>query len=71
MLTSSDFAQSIAEAARTLYKPRSLDETMQTIVEVACNSVPGFDHAGISTVEKYGAHIYRLVQSAAAPRDRV
>ena len=55
MLTSSDFAQSIAEAARTLYKPRSLDETMQTIVEVACNSVPGFDHAGISTVEKRGA----------------
>ena len=27
---------------------------MQTIVEVACNSVPGFDHAGISTVEKQG-----------------
>jgi GAF domain-containing protein len=54
VLTPSDFAQSIAEAARTLYKPRSLDETMQTIVEVACNSVPGFDHAGISTVEKQG-----------------
>lgn len=27
---------------------------MQTIVEVACNSVPGFDHAGISAVEKKG-----------------
>ena len=54
MLASSDFAQSIAEAARTLYQPRSLDATLQTIVEVACNSVPGFDHAGISTVEKNG-----------------
>jgi len=31
-------------------------------------AIPGI---GISTVEKYGAHIYRLVQSAGAPRDRV
>ncbi len=54
MLASSDYAQSIAEAARTLYTRRSLDETLQTIVEVACNSVPGFDHAGISTAEKNG-----------------
>jgi GAF domain-containing protein len=54
VLAPSDFAQSIAEAARTLYKPRRLDETLQTIVEVACNSVPGFDHAGISTVERTG-----------------
>lgn len=51
MLATSDFAQSIAETARTLYKPRSPDETLQTIVEVACNSVLGFDHAGISTVQ--------------------
>jgi GAF domain-containing protein len=51
---SSDYAQSIAEAARTLNKPRSLDDTLQTIVEVACNSVPGFDHVGIATLEKKG-----------------
>jgi GAF domain-containing protein len=50
----SDIAQSIAEAARTLNQPRSLDDTLQTIVEVACNSVPGFDQAGIATVEKKG-----------------
>jgi GAF domain-containing protein len=55
VLASSDFAQSIAEAARTLNKPRGLHDTLQTIVEVACNSVPGFDHAGIATVEKKGA----------------
>jgi len=54
VLASSDFAQSIAEAARTLYKPRSLGDTLQTIVEVACNSVPGFDHVGIATLEKKG-----------------
>ncbi len=54
MPAATDFAQSIAEAARTLNKPRSLDETLQTIVEVACNSVPGFDHVGIATLEKQG-----------------
>jgi GAF domain-containing protein len=50
----SDFAQSIAEAARTLSRPRSLDDTLQTIIEVACNSVPGFEHASIATQEKRG-----------------
>ena len=40
VLASSDYAESIAAAARTLYKPRSLDLTLQTIIEVACNSVP-------------------------------
>lgn len=50
----SDFAGSIAEAARTMNRPRSLPDTLKTIVEVACNSVPGFDHAGISTVARKG-----------------
>jgi GAF domain-containing protein len=50
MQPASNFARSIAEAARTLNQPRSLDETLQTIVEVACNSVPGFDQAGIATL---------------------
>ncbi len=54
VLATSDYAQSIAEAARTLNAPRSLDDTLQTIVEVACNSVPGFDHVGIATLEKKG-----------------
>ena len=49
-----DYALSIAEAARTLYRPRSLDDTLQTIVEVACNSVPGFDQVGIATMAKKG-----------------
>ena len=54
VLASSDYAQSIAAAARTLYTPRSLKDTLQTIVEVACNSVPGFDHVGIATLERKG-----------------
>ncbi|MDX6301226.1 MAG: hypothetical protein QOF53_2440 [Nocardioidaceae bacterium] len=54
MDASSAFAQSIDEAARTLNRRRSLDETLQTIVEVACNSVPGFDQVGIATLHKNG-----------------
>ena len=54
MQSDSAFARSIAEAARTLNQPRSLDETLQTIVEVACNSVPGFDQVGIATLHKKG-----------------
>ena len=50
----SDFAESTAEAARTLNQHRSLDDTLQTIVEVACNSVPGFDQVGISTLQRDG-----------------
>lgn len=62
-----DFADSITEAVRTLHKPRSLTDTLQTIVEVACNSVPGFDQVGISTLEKRGevqtrAHTGELVE---------
>jgi GAF domain-containing protein len=52
MQTESDFVRSIAEASRTLNQPRDLDETLQTIVEVASNSVPGFDQVGISTLNK-------------------
>jgi GAF domain-containing protein len=52
MQSESVFVQSIAEAARTLNQPRTLDETLQTLVEVACNSVPGFDQVGIATLHK-------------------
>jgi GAF domain-containing protein len=54
MQTASAFTESIAEAARTLNQPRSVDETLQTIVEVACNSVPGFDQVGIATQHRQG-----------------
>src|SRR3954447_10205118 len=54
MNAASEFAQSIAEAARSVNQPRTLDDTLQTIVEVACNSVPGFDQVGISTLQKEG-----------------
>ena len=59
MLAPTDYALSIAEAVRTLNTPRSLDDTLQTIVEVACNSVPGFDHVGIATLERRGDIVTR------------
>lgn len=51
----SEFSASIAAAARTINQSQTLQETLQTIVEVACNSVPGFDQVGISTMHKGGA----------------
>ncbi len=49
-----DVGQAIAAAARALYDSQSMDETLQRIVEVARDSVPGFDHVGISTVDRKG-----------------
>jgi GAF domain-containing protein len=47
-------AHAIAEAARTMNQHQSLEDTLQTIAEVARTSVPGFDNVGISTVDKKG-----------------
>jgi GAF domain-containing protein len=44
----------IAAAVRSINQPRDVDETLQAIVEVAAKSVPGFDHAGVSTVDAAG-----------------
>jgi len=52
--SSVDVGQAIAAAARALYEGQSLDETLQRIVEVARDSVPGFDQVGISTVDRKG-----------------
>lgn len=49
-----ELAASIALAARSMHQPQPLPEILQTIVEVARSSVPGFDAVGISTVDKRG-----------------
>jgi GAF domain-containing protein len=67
MDASTDLAQSFDQAARTLNQHRSLDETLQTIVEVACNSVPGFDQVGISTVQKHGKIVTRAFTGDLVP----
>jgi GAF domain-containing protein len=49
-----DLAAALAEAARTIGKSQTLEEALQTIVETAQMSLPGFDHVGISTVDDKG-----------------
>jgi GAF domain-containing protein len=49
-----DIGEAIADAARMMYQHKTLDETLQTIAEVARDSVPGFDQVGISTLENDG-----------------
>lgn len=59
MNTRPEIAQAIAAAARTMSHSRSLDETLQVIAQVACESVPGFDQVGISTLHKGGKIVTR------------
>jgi GAF domain-containing protein len=47
-------AAALTEAAKAINSPRSLDETLSSIVEAARVSVPGFDHVGISEVHRDG-----------------
>jgi GAF domain-containing protein len=54
MTTQPDVAQAIAAAARSINHTQSLEETLQAIAYVARDSVPGFDHVGISTLHKDG-----------------
>lgn len=48
------FAASIATAARTINQQQSLQQTLDSIAAVACESVPGFDAAGISVLTSLG-----------------
>ncbi len=50
----STIGHAIAAAARSINHIQSIDEALQAIVYVARDSVPGFDHVGISTLHKDG-----------------
>lgn len=56
----------IAAAARTINQPEPphLDATLETIAFAARDSIPGFDLAGISTVDKTGTVETRAVTDA-------
>ena len=54
MATGPDVVQALTEAARTMHQQQTVEDTLQSIAEVARSSVPGFDHVGISTLEKDG-----------------
>jgi GAF domain-containing protein len=44
----------IAAAARTINQSNTLDDTLRAIAETARRSVPGFNHVGISTIDRHG-----------------
>jgi GAF domain-containing protein len=55
MSSQPEVGQTMAAAARAFYnKGQSLDDTLQRIVEVARDLLPGFDQIGISTVDSAG-----------------
>lgn len=50
----SKLATALNEAARQLNAHRSVEETLDSIVQAVLDFVPGFDHAGISVVHRNG-----------------
>src|SRR3954454_23624894 len=53
-LINADIAASLAESARVINSPQTLDETLDAIVRATLVSVPGFDHLGISIMHRDG-----------------
>jgi GAF domain-containing protein len=51
----SSFAATLAEAARTINEPRSVEDTLETIARTARASVPGFDAVVISLMHSDGS----------------
>jgi GAF domain-containing protein len=49
-----DLAEALAAAARSMGGERTVDETLAAIAHTAQRSIPGFDHVGISTIDKGG-----------------
>jgi len=63
---SDDLGEAMARAARVIHTPLSLDETLCTIADTALLSLPSFDAAGVSTIDKNGK-----AQTRAATRQLV
>jgi GAF domain-containing protein len=49
-----EISAALSGAARSVSKATSVEETLETIVQVAQKSLPGFDHVGISSIDKRG-----------------
>jgi GAF domain-containing protein len=64
--TPPDLAAALAHAAARVNQPASLDETLDAIVRVARDSMPGVDHAGITLSRSDGR-----LETAAATDDLV
>jgi GAF domain-containing protein len=61
-----DLSTALAQAARAINQPRSVEETLQVIATTARSSVPGFDHVGISLMHADGT-----IETKAATGDLV
>jgi GAF domain-containing protein len=66
MTNALDFTAALAEAARTINQPQSMDETLDAIVHTARQNIPGFDEVGISLMHSNGK-----VETKAATGDLV
>jgi GAF domain-containing protein len=53
-MTDNTLAHAMADAARAMNAPRSLEETLDGIVRAAALAVPGMDHVGISVAHRKG-----------------
>ena len=51
---SHDIAAVITQAAATMHAPTTLEETLDAIVRCTLDTVPGFDHVGISVTHGNG-----------------
>jgi hypothetical protein len=43
-----DFTTALAEAARAINRPQTVEETLQAIAHTARHNIPGFDQIGVS-----------------------
>lgn len=48
-------AQTLSEASKLMHALPTLDETLQAIIRAALDTVPGFDHVGISITHRNGS----------------
>jgi GAF domain-containing protein len=61
-----DFTTALAEAARAINRPQTVEETLQAIAHTARHNIPGFDQIGVSLVHSDGT-----VETMAATGDLV
>jgi GAF domain-containing protein len=66
MTNTLDFTAALAEAARTINRPQSMNETLDAIARTARQNIPGFDDVGISLVHSNG-----VIETKAATGDLV
>lgn len=51
---SASIAAAVTDAAKLMHEPAALDETLDVIVQATVETVPGFDHVGISIPHRNG-----------------